>query len=119
MNASVGIWWLVTTLLSLLLVRRIPYVDQSPENGERLLIEDHASPVGYKVPSLPDFEIDPSMANTGCRWLPLNLEFFVGVLLAFVVGACLIALSFTEWDQQFYGLAEEWISDRLGNSTLA
>lgn len=92
-------------------MRQIPYADQSPETGEKLLIEDHASPVGFKVPSLPDFEIDPSMANTGIKWLPLNLEFVVGSLLAFGVGAAVIAKAFVDWDEQLYALVGDLVDN--------
>jgi hypothetical protein len=93
---------MITVISSLILVRRIPYQDQKPEFGERLLIEDHASPVGYKVPSLPDFEIDPSMANTGSKWLSLTFEFFIGVVMSVIVGTWLVSLAYTGWDDNLY-----------------
>jgi hypothetical protein len=120
-NITVGIWWTVTLLYSLILVRRIPYHDptkitSSNNNGndnnsamlsmmkigERLLVEDHASPVGYKVPSLPDFEMDPTvLANaTGISCCPIKMEIFLGVLLALCGGAVLIGLSFTTFDDE-------------------
>ena len=98
----VGAWWMVTLLFSLCLVRRIPYKDQKPQFGEKLLVENHSSPVGYQVPSLPDFEIDPGMATKGSKCLSIQFEFLVGVILAFGVGGCIIALGFTSWDENFY-----------------
>lgn len=63
-----------------------------------------ASPVGYKVPSLPDFEIDPTLANTGIKWLPMWLEFGFGSLLAAAIGIWMIALALTNWDEYLYSL---------------
>jgi hypothetical protein len=105
-----GIWWTVTLLISIVLVRRIPYRDQRPRIGERLLIEDQASPVGYKVPSLPDYEIDPILANTGSPCLSLPLEVCLGVLLATIVGTWLIGLAFTMWDEDIYAEIKEGTS---------
>ena len=56
--------------------------------GERLLIEDHASPVGYKVPSLPDFEIDPTIANTGLPCMTMSTEFIIGIAMALSCRYC-------------------------------
>jgi hypothetical protein len=96
-------WWTLTLLLSLVLVRRIPYLDQKPAKiGERLLIEDHASPVGYKVPSLPDYEIDPVLANTGSKCFSLTFEMCIGFIMAFAVGTWIIALAFTTWEEDLY-----------------
>jgi hypothetical protein len=106
-NFSIGIWWTVTLLVSVALVRRIPYRDQRPRIGERLLVEDQASPVGYKVPSLPDYEIDPTLANTGSPCLSLPLEVCLGVVLAATVGTWLIGLAFTMWDEDIYAEIEE------------
>jgi hypothetical protein len=86
------------------MVRRIPYKIQTPTVGEQLLLKDHASPVGYKVPNLPDFEIDPSLANTGSSYLSLNVEFIFGIIISIVVGTFIIYLAFTGWDE---GVIEE------------
>lgn len=102
MNIAVGGWWSFTLLSSLCLVRSINYVDEKPSCGEKLLEEDHASPVGYKVPSLPDYEIDPSLAKSGSKWVPVQLEFIIGVILAVGVGGAIVALGYTSWDEDFY-----------------
>lgn len=67
-----------------------------------MLIEDHASPVGYKVPSVPDFEIDPSLANTGSKCLSLTCEFMIGLLMAAAVGTWLVSLAYTTWEDHLY-----------------
>ena len=106
-NLMVGIWWTVTLLLSIVLVRRIPFHDQKPRIGERLLVEDQASPVGYRVPSLPDYEIDPLLADTGSPYLSLPLEVCLGVIMAGTIGTWLIGLAFTTWDEDIYADIEE------------
>jgi hypothetical protein len=81
------------------MVRRIPYKVQSPSVGEQLLLKDHASPVGYKVPNLPDLQIDPSLANTGSSYLSLTAEFIIGIIISIIVGLFIIYLAFTSWDE--------------------
>jgi hypothetical protein len=103
-NIVVGAWWMIPLFCSLFMVRRIPYKIQTPTVGEQLLLKDHASPVGYKVPNLPDFEIDPSLANTGSSYLSLNVEFIFGIIISIVVGTFIIYLAFTGWDE---GVIEE------------
>ena len=110
-NVTVGIWWTVTFLTSLVLVRRIPYRDMAISTsaatiGERLLMEDHASPVGYKVPSLPDFELDPTVANTGLPCVSMSLELLFGVIMAMSIGTILIGLAFTVWDDDVHETIE-------------
>jgi hypothetical protein len=60
--------------------------------------------VGYKVPSLPDFEIDSTLSDSGIKWLPTWVEFAFGLLLAVAVGVWMIALAVTDWDERFYSL---------------
>lgn len=102
MNLFVGAWWTITLLVSLVFVRRIPYQDQKPDYGERVLMADQASPVGYKVPSVPDFEIDPSLVDTGSPCLSLTTEFFIGLIIAVGVGTWLVSLAFTLWEDRLY-----------------
>jgi len=80
------------------MVRKIPYFDQKPTYSERLLEEDHTSPAGYRVPILPNFEIDPALARTGSPCVPLNVEFIFGLLMSFVIGGGITFLAFTDWD---------------------
>jgi hypothetical protein len=98
-NVMVGAWWMTTLFCSLFMVRRIPYKVQSPSVGEQLLLKDHASPVGYKVPNLPDLQIDPSLANTGSSYLSLTAEFIIGIIISIIVGLFIIYLAFTSWDE--------------------
>ena len=98
----------------MLMVRQIPYRRQlPPPNGEVLLEKDHASPIGYKVPKLPDFEIDPSLANTGSSHLSLKTEFFIGILMSILVGTAIIYLAFTSWDEELIGEVQSYVGDIL------
>lgn len=104
-NVLVGCWWTITFLFSLCFVRRIPYHDQKPQDGEVLLVSDQASPVGYKVPSLPDFEIDPSLAYTGNKCVSMNFEFLLGLIVAVSVGVGLISRTISTWQHNLSSAA--------------
>jgi hypothetical protein len=99
-NMAVGSWWCLTLLCSLFLVRRIPCMDHHPDyDGEPVLLEDHASPVGYKVPNIPDFEIDPSFAKRGFPLIPYWVELVLGGLMAIGLGSGIVALGYTSMDE--------------------
>jgi hypothetical protein len=113
-NIVVGAWWMLSMICSLFVVRRIPYKMQTPSAGEQLLLKDHASPVGYKVPNLPDFEIDPSLANTGSSYLSLTAEFILGItIFSIAVGAFIIYLTFTSWDEDVIEGLTNYVGDLL------
>jgi hypothetical protein len=112
-NISVGVWWLVTVLVSLFLVRRIPPQQDlavtTNAGGERLLVEDHASPVGYRVPSLPDYEIDPTLVHIGIPYLSIRAELVLGSILAVLLGTVVIGLAFTNFDDTVHDSIEDVI----------
>jgi hypothetical protein len=112
-NIVVGLWWMITLFCSLFMIRRIPYKIQTPSVGEQLLLKDHASPVGYKVPNLPDFEIDPSLANTGSSYLSLKAEFIIGIIVSIAVGSFIIFLAFTSWDEDVIEGLTNYVGDLL------
>jgi hypothetical protein len=97
-NIIIAIWWVASVCLNIILAWRTPFHDQKTLDSEHLLIADHASPAGFKVPSLPDYEIDPSFGHTGIRWLPKCVELVFGMVLAAAVCAGLLLLSFSDWD---------------------
>ena len=100
-SLTLGIWWLVTVLGGLLYAASMPFYDAKPFDSERFLQPHHASPAGYKVPCLPDFEIDPALARVGNVWMvSLATELVVAMVLAGIVGSGLLYLVYTNWDEQ-------------------
>lgn len=99
---AVGGWLFATFFTNLIVAFRMTYYDLSGASAsdvEPLLLKDHASPVGFKVPSLPDFEMDPSLAWKGCVCFTAVLELIVGICLAGLVGGFIIYLGFYRWDE--------------------
>ncbi|KAL7569922.1 hypothetical protein ACA910_008583 [Epithemia clementina (nom. ined.)] len=107
-NIIVGGWWTFTFISSILMVMAIPYDDYNitpaePEDEEQLLVHDHASPVGYKVPNLPDFELDPSLAGGGVApACPLSMMSFCGIFLAIIFGGGMVYLGLIDEDDDFW-----------------
>jgi len=106
-NIIVGGWWSITLISSLcLLLRKNESVVQNDHTGENVLKEDQSSPVGYKVPSLPDFEIDLDREDTGSKYLSSQSVLLIGVILAIGAGTAMIAFSLTDSNkksvQQFF-----------------
>lgn len=99
-NVVVGAWWMLTLFICIHLVRRIPRFDIRPDDEEPLLEVDEASPVGYKVPCLPDFPIDPTLASRGHKYCSLKMEIVLGVIMALGVGSAIILMGFTDLDDE-------------------
>jgi len=95
-NTFVGIWYSLALLVSVHLASKVQPIHEYPDE-EPLLEEDHQSPVGFRVPNLPDFPIDPAQGKTGIRQLSQRIEVFIGVILAALVGAGIVALAYTGW----------------------
>ena len=97
-NMLIGTWWTVTLLTSLLLVMNIsPYRSDWQRKEEAILVPDHASPVGYKVPNLPDFFVDPNLVQLDHVPLSMQCELMFGLLFAVVIGGGMVYFSFTDW----------------------
>ena len=92
------------------MVRNITFHDQVPGDGERLLIEEHASPVGYKVPKLPDYEIDPSLAQQGNSCFSIKFQFIFGILFALVVGVVMAVFGLLNWAEVVSDTIGEYVS---------
>ncbi|GKY90464.1 hypothetical protein MPSEU_000020200 [Mayamaea pseudoterrestris] len=110
-NFCVSVWFFVTLITCLCMVRQIPFVDQKPSAAERFLEPDHSSPAGYRVPSLPDYEIDPSLARTGLPCLSLRNEFMTGIFIAFALSGSMVYLSLTTWDESLAVTINRTISE--------
>ncbi|MCI5151450.1 MAG: hypothetical protein D3916_19090, partial [Candidatus Electrothrix sp. MAN1_4] len=94
-------------LSSLFMAASIPGVDNTiphdPEDDEPLLESDHASPVGYRVPSLPDFEVDPTTALDGAVPLgPVAVQILIGLFIAVLFGGGIIYIGISDEDDNFW-----------------
>lgn len=111
-NMVVGGWWFFALVSSLFMLRTLPKrVDNLEYDTEPLLIEDHESPVGYRVPSVPDFIVNPSLAQQSDGCISVKVEFYLGLIMAFVVGGGIIYLGFTDWDEEAIEYVENAVSD--------
>jgi hypothetical protein len=98
-NLAVGGWYFASLIASLFMVFRIPVGEKNDlEEVEPLLEMNHASPVAFRVPNLPDYSIDPITAQRGISWLDIKLEFFMGVIMALIMGGMICALAFVGKD---------------------
>jgi hypothetical protein len=111
--AFAGIWWSMSFLVSLFLVLRIEPANVFPEEEELLLEESHSSPVGFKVPNLPDFSIDPNLAQKGLSMFDIRVEFLCGVFLALGIGSGIVYLAFTDFDENIFDIFESEEVDSL------
>lgn len=102
-NIVIGCWWTLTVLVSMGMVLRIAPFSQFPQDEEAILERSHASPVGYVVPNLPEFVVDPVLVRKGSRFLSLNVEVVLGAVMALAVGAGIVFLAFTSVDDEFTG----------------
>ena len=93
---TVGAWWTIATICSLAAVFRKGRQGIWPDDEEPLLLKDHASPVGFKVPNLPDFPIDSAMASRGLFCLSMQVEFGLMLILTLFMGGFLCFLAFTD-----------------------
>lgn len=109
-NLCVGLWWCVSVICSLVAARAVYAEEETKNKGERLLKPNHASPLGYKVPKLPDFEIDPCCETTSSFCLSMHLEFALGIVLALVVGTVITAFAFTEKDEHAYDTFKDFVA---------
>lgn len=115
-NVGFGVWWTITLLVSLFLVRQIKNKSKQLVDGEHLLEQCHASPVGYKVPSLPDFEIDTTRAKSGLWCFSPAVEVGAGLIMAVVVGAALFYFGLTAESQNLsYFCSTEMTGGQGGN----
>eukprot|EP00934_Nitzschia_sp_Nitz4_P004713 Nitzschia sp. Nitz4//scaffold141_size107518//15634//17223//NITZ4_004265-RA/size107518-augustus-gene-0.89-mRNA-1//-1//CDS//3329536255//4703//frame0 len=97
-NLAVGIWWTVATGGSLYHAFCKERKCIWPPDDEFLLEKDHASPVGFKVPNLPDFCIDKLHGTKGLESMSSRTEMIVGGTLTVCIGAFICFLSFTNYD---------------------
>ncbi|CAB9519573.1 expressed unknown protein [Seminavis robusta] len=94
-NTVVGIWFSVSLVVSVYISSEVTPIRDYPDE-EPLLEENHESPVGYLVPNLPNFPIDPCTGKRGMR-IPLRAEIAIGIFLATLLGTGIVSLAYTDW----------------------
>ena len=87
----------------MIIVLRIPPAKPINDGGgdeEEYPRPNHASPVGYVVPELPNFVIDPNQIKKGSPCLSLTVEILIGCAMALVLGGFMVFLSVSEIDEK-------------------
>mmetsp|Transcript_16121 Transcript_16121/g.46267 ORF Transcript_16121/g.46267 Transcript_16121/m.46267 type:complete len:504 (+) Transcript_16121:66-1577(+) len=97
-NISISVWFFATLIACTFFVARIKTYRPTPEETEPILVEDHASPVGYVVPNLPDVNIDPSLGVKGAPCCSLKVYYVVAILLGLAILATLCFMAFSDAD---------------------
>ena len=97
-NISIGVWYLVTLMTCTFFVARIKTYRPTPEETEPILVEDHSSPVGFVVPSLPDVSIDPSLDAKGAPCCNLKVYIVLAILLGLTILGTLGFMAFSNED---------------------
>lgn len=95
---TMGIWWTIATLCSVGAVYRKGRQGIWPDDEEPLLLKDHASPVGFKVPNLPDFPIDSALAQRSIFCLGIHFELGLMLVATLAMGGFMCFLAFTQVD---------------------
>ena len=100
MNIVVGSWIGATLLFNLFLAtRRQPQPTPTETQQDLILSGDQRSPVGYVVPSFPDFPIDPSRAKNSISFLALEQELYLAVVVAVTMLGAIVSMAFTGWSK--------------------
>ena len=99
-NILVGAWWTISLINSLMLVRSIKPAEAKPDGEESVLDENQASPVGFTVPNLPSFPIDPNHAQKGILPFYPSIVLILGMIMAVGIGGLIIWLAFTNLDEE-------------------
>jgi hypothetical protein len=106
-NFIVGIHWYLTVFASLFMVARMAPIRPFPGDDEHILQESQASPVGYKVPQLPDHVVDPNLVKQGIPYLSFPAELLLAALVSLGVGGALVYTAFTSVDDGITGNSSE------------
>jgi hypothetical protein len=105
-NRIVGAWYALSLLACLCCYKRIIPENEktSPDSqeSEPFLIADDSSPVGYKVPHIADFYVDPALRTTSFRIFNEMGDLILGVIMALAIGGVIIAMSFSNVDENLF-----------------
>ena len=68
------------------------------EDNDQLLVEDHTSPCGYKIPNFPDHPVDPVyFGSKGCDCFSLKFEVLFGLVISVGVGFFVVSTSMYDY----------------------
>lgn len=81
------------------------------ESNDLLLFEDRYSPVGYRVPTFPAFEINPAHAKKGLPWIRFDFEIYFSVVVALLMLGGIISMALTGWHKNIESLMLDLISN--------
>eukprot|EP00549_Striatella_unipunctata_P008964 CAMPEP_0118712414 /NCGR_PEP_ID=MMETSP0800-20121206/24794_1 /TAXON_ID=210618 ORGANISM="Striatella unipunctata, Strain CCMP2910" /NCGR_SAMPLE_ID=MMETSP0800 /ASSEMBLY_ACC=CAM_ASM_000638 /LENGTH=240 /DNA_ID=CAMNT_0006617445 /DNA_START=558 /DNA_END=1280 /DNA_ORIENTATION=+ len=104
-NIAVGLWWCISLMLSICMFQRNrPRQDEEANFDEALVQETQSSPLGYTIPSLPNYLMDPSLIyrdeeDKSC--CTVGMEALIGIAMAFTGGSTILFTAFTEIDDSF------------------
>jgi hypothetical protein len=100
-NIVVGSWIGMTLLVNLLVaahLRRNRPLSQDNLH-DLILSEDHRSPVGYRVPTFPDFLVEPIRAKKSISFISFEQEIVFAVLVAMTMMGVIVSMAFTGWSK--------------------
>lgn len=113
-NITLGIWFAMTSITCIFAAQKIVPPELHPEDNDPILVEEHTSPVGYKVPNFPDYPIDPIyFGRKGLKCCSLKLETIVGVLVSVGIGAFVVSTSLYD----YMGNANDYIATATGGGS--
>jgi hypothetical protein len=64
-----------------------------------ILSEDHRSPVGYRIPTFPDFLVEPIRAKRSISFISFEQEMYFAVLVAMTIMGGIVSMAFTGWSK--------------------
>lgn len=100
---------MITFVCALFMVKTVPFRDEAPDTAEQFLVEEHTSPVGYKVAQLPDYEVDPNKVLESRSWLSLDCKFMFGVFLALSIGGAMVANTYVNWGDTVVDTIDKYV----------
>lgn len=100
-------------VLNLVIAMIIKRRDKANLTQDLILLEDHYSPVGFRVPNFPDLTIDPNQAIKGAPFVPLEYELYGAIFTALVILGVILSLSFSDWTSTVEAFIANLISDTV------
>uniref|UniRef100_A0A7S0CM10 Uncharacterized protein n=1 Tax=Proboscia inermis TaxID=420281 RepID=A0A7S0CM10_9STRA len=99
-NIVVGIWWTMSFLASIFCYKMIPpkkFEPQYHDGGEEEFLKESCnSPVGFVVPNIPDFYVDPLLNSRASISCSEKSNTVFGVCIALLIGSCITSLGFAD-----------------------